>query len=77
MTIELADLVVAEHLGCKLGSPVAKIARQTYGAQRRLSYTGIAWYRGDGFEMDITFPRALVQDNEPALIAPAMRAKQP
>jgi len=72
-TIELADLVLAQHLGCAVGAPVAKIARQTYGASRRVSYTGIAWYRGDAFEMDMTLPRALIQDHSPALIAPASR----
>lgn len=73
MTIELADLVLAQHLGCGVGAPVAKIARQTFGASRRVSYSGIAWYRGDAFEMDMTLPRALIQDNSPALIAPASR----
>jgi GntR family transcriptional regulator len=75
-TIELADLVLAQHLGCGVGAPVAKIARQTFGASRRLSYTGIAWYRGDAFEMDMTLPRALIQDSSPALIAPASRSKR-
>lgn len=75
MTIELADLVLAEHLSCSVGAPVAKIARQTFGSARRLSYTGIAWYRGDAFEMDITLPRALIQVSSPALIAPALRSK--
>jgi GntR family transcriptional regulator len=74
MTIELADLVLSQHLGCGVGAPVAKIARQTFGATRRLSYTGIAWYRGDAFEMDMTLPRALIQDSSPALIAPASRS---
>jgi DNA-binding GntR family transcriptional regulator len=75
-TIELADLVLAQHLGCGVGSPVAKIARQTYGASKRVSYTGIAWYRGDAFEMDMTLPRALIRDSSPALIAPAARSKR-
>ncbi len=70
MTIELADLVVAQHLRCAVGAPVAKILRQTYGRDRRLSYAGVSWYRGDTFEMDITLPRALVQESSPALIAP-------
>lgn len=73
MTIELADLVLAEHLHCSVGAPVAKIARQTFGSDRRVSYTGIAWYRGDAFEMNITLPRALIQVSSPALIAPALR----
>jgi DNA-binding GntR family transcriptional regulator len=73
MTIELADLLLAQHLACSVGAPVAKILRQTFGATRRISYTGIAWYRGDAFEMDMTLPRALIQDNSPALIAPALR----
>jgi GntR family transcriptional regulator len=73
MTIELADLVLAKHLDCSVGAPVAKIARQTFGSDRRLSYTGIAWYRGDAFEMNITLPRALIQVSSPALIAPALR----
>jgi GntR family transcriptional regulator len=76
MTIELADLVVSQHLRCAVGAPVAKILRQTYGADRRLSYAGISWYRGDAFEMDITLPRALVEDSSPALIAPKMRSKK-
>jgi GntR family transcriptional regulator len=75
MTIELADLVVSQHLRCGVGAPVAKILRQTYGADRRLSYAGLSWYRGDAFEMDITLPRALVAKSSPALIAP-MRAKK-
>lgn len=73
MTIELADLVVSQHLGCAVGAPVAKILRQTYGADRRLSYAGVSWYRGDAFEMDITLPRALVEESSSALIAPSMR----
>jgi len=76
MTIELADLVVSQHLRCAVGSPVAKVLRQTYGADRRLSYAGISWYRGDAFEMDITLPRALVEDSSPALIAPKLRSKK-
>jgi len=76
MTIELADIVVSQHLRCSVGSPVAKILRQTYGADQRLSYAGISWYRGDAFEMDITLPRALVQESSSALIAPRMRAKK-
>lgn len=76
MTIELADLVVSQHLACSVGAPVAKIVRQTYGADRRLSYAGISWYRGDAFEMDMTLPRALVVESPPALIAPAVRAKK-
>jgi GntR family transcriptional regulator len=76
MTIELADMVVSQHLRCAVGAPVAKILRQTYGADRRLSYAGLAWYRGDAFEMDITLPRALVTESSPALIAPGMRAKK-
>jgi GntR family transcriptional regulator len=77
MTIELADLVVSQHLVCSVGAPVAKILRQTYGADQRLSYAGISWYRGDAFEMDMTLPRGLVLDSSPALIAPAVRAKKP
>lgn len=77
MTIELADIVVSQHLGCAVGAPIAKILRQTYGTDRRLSYAGLSWYRGDAFEMDITLPRALVQESSAALIAPAMRAKKP
>jgi len=76
MTIELADIVVAQHLHCGIGSPVAKILRQTYGTDRRLSYAGLAWYRGDAFEMDITLPRALVEDSSPALIAPGARGRK-
>lgn len=76
MNIELADMVVSKHLGCSVGVPVAKILRQTYGADRRLSYAGLAWYRGDAFEMDITLPRALVMESSSALIAPGMRAKR-
>jgi len=76
MTIELADLVVSQHLRCAVGAPVAKILRQTYGTDRRLSYAGLSWYRGDAFEMDITLPRALVQESSPALIAPGMRSKK-
>ncbi|MEY4512769.1 MAG: hypothetical protein RLZZ450_4891 [Pseudomonadota bacterium] len=76
-TIELADIVVSRHLGCAVGAPIAKILRQTYGADRRLSYAGLSWYRGDAFEMDITRPRALVEESATALIAPKMRAKKP
>lgn len=77
MTIELADIVVSQHLGCAVGAPVAKILRQTYGADRRLSYAGLSWYRGDAFEMDITLPRALVEESSTALIAPGMRSSEP
>lgn len=76
MTIELADIVVAQHLRCAVGAPVAKILRQTYGADRRLSYAGLSWYRGDAFEMDITLPRALVEESSAALVAPGMRSKK-
>jgi GntR family transcriptional regulator len=76
MTIELADLVVSQHLACTVGAPVAKILRQTYGADQRLSYAGISWYRGDAFEMDMTLPRGLVVDSPAALIAPAVRTKR-
>jgi GntR family transcriptional regulator len=76
MTIELADMVVAQHLRCAVGSPVAKISRQRYGADRKLSYAGLARYRGDAFEMDMTLPRALVQESSPALIAPGLRSKK-
>jgi GntR family transcriptional regulator len=75
MTIELADLVVARHLRCAVGAPVARILRQTYGADRRLSYAGLSWYRGDAFEMEMTLPRALVEESSPALVAPGLRAK--
>ena len=75
MTVELADVLVAQHLQCSVGSPVAKILRQAYGADQRLSYAGISWYRGDVFEMDITLPRALVEESSPALIAPRSKAK--
>ena len=74
MTIELADLVVSQQLGCAVGAPIAKMLRQTYGADRRLSYAGLAWYRGDAFEMDITLPRALVEETSSALIAPGLRS---
>ena len=73
MTVEPADIVLSQHLNYAVGSPVAKILRQIYGADRRLSYAGISWYRGDSFEMDITLPRALVEDSSPALIAPRVR----
>ena len=76
MTIELADLVLSKHLACKVGTPIAKILRQAYGADRRLSYAGISWYRGDAFEMDMTLPRELVVESPPALIAPAVRKKK-
>jgi len=76
-TIELADLVVSQHLGCAVGAPIAKILRQTYGADRRLSYAGLSWYRGDAFEMDITLPRALVEESSVALIAPGLRSNKP
>jgi GntR family transcriptional regulator len=77
MTIELADIVVSQHLGCVVGAPIAKILRQTYGADRRLSYAGLSWYRGDAFEMDITLPRALVEESSAALIAPGRRSSEP
>jgi GntR family transcriptional regulator len=76
LTIELSDIVVSQHLRCNVGAPVAKILRQTYGADERLSHAGISWYRGDAFEMDITLPRALVVESSPALIAPRMRTKK-
>lgn len=75
MTIELADLLIAQHLKCAVGSPVAKILRQAYGTDGRLFYAGISWYRGDAFEMDMTLPRAWVTSSSPALIAP-LRTKK-
>jgi GntR family transcriptional regulator len=75
MTIELADLLIAQHLRCAVGSPVAKILRQAYGADGKLFYAGISWYRGDAFEMDMTLPREWVTGSSPALIAP-LRAKK-
>lgn len=74
MTVEPSDVVVSRQLQYALGSPVAKVLRQIYGADRRLAYAGISWYRGDYFEMDMTLPRALVEDSSPALIAPGLRA---
>jgi GntR family transcriptional regulator len=76
MTIELADILIAQHLQCAVGSPVAKILRQAYGTDGKLFYAGISWYRGDAFEMDMTLPREWVTGSSPALIAP-LRAKQP
>jgi GntR family transcriptional regulator len=73
MTVEPADLMVAQHLQCSVGAPVAKILRQIHGADHRLSYAGLSWYRGDAFEMDMTLPRELIQDSSPALIAPGVR----
>jgi GntR family transcriptional regulator len=77
MTIERAEHVVSQQLGCAIGSPVAKMLRQLYGADRRLSYAGLSWYRGDSFEMDMTLPRALIEDSSPALIAPGIRTREP
>lgn len=73
MTVEPADVVLSQHLHTPVGSPVAKILRQIHGVDRRLSYAGISWYRGDAFEMDMTLPRALIEDSSPALIAPGVR----
>ena len=73
MTVEPADPLIAKHLAHEVGSPVAKILRQIHGADRRLAYAGISWYRGDSFEMDMTLPRALVADSSPALIAPGVK----
>jgi GntR family transcriptional regulator len=73
MTVEPADAVLSRQLQCPVGSPVAKILRQVHGANRRLSYAGVSWYRGDAFEMDITLPRALVEDSSPSLIAPGVK----
>ena len=73
MTVEPSDIVLSQHLQYAVGSPVAKVLRQIHGDDQRLSYAGISWYRGDSFEMDMTLPRALIEDSTPALIAPAMR----
>jgi GntR family transcriptional regulator len=75
MTIELADLLISQHLQCAVGAPVAKILRQAYGTEGKLFYAGISWYRGDAFEMDMTLPREWVTRSSPALIAP-LRAKK-
>ena len=74
MTVEPADTILSARLNYPVGSPVAKILRQIHGEDRRLAYAGVSWYRGDTFEMDITLPRALVEDSSPALIAPSVRA---
>lgn len=73
LTVEPADLVQAQHLHCAVGSPVARILRQLHGADRRVAYSALSWYRGESFEMDITLPRDLVEDSSPALIAPRAR----
>lgn len=73
MTVEPSDIVLSSQLNYAVGSPVAKVLRQIYGEDRRLSYAGISWYRGDSFEMDMTLPRALVEDSSPTLIAPGVR----
>jgi GntR family transcriptional regulator len=73
ITVEPADIVVAQHLHCTVGAPVAKIIRQVYGADRRLSYAGISWHRGDTFEMDMTLPSALIKQTSPAIVAPGVR----
>jgi GntR family transcriptional regulator len=75
MTVEPADMLISRHLDYAVGSPVAKILRQVHGEDRRVSYAGLAWYRGDAFEMDITLPRSLVDDSAPSLIAPRPRSK--
>jgi len=54
--VEPADLVQAQHLHCAVGSPVARILRQLHGADRRVAYSALSWYRGEAFEMDITLP---------------------
>lgn len=73
ITVEPADIVVAQHLQCSVGAPVAKILRQVHGADRRLSYAGISWHRGDTFEMDMILPRELIDDSSPALMVPGTR----
>ncbi|MGH9509493.1 MAG: GntR family transcriptional regulator, partial [Terriglobales bacterium] len=54
LTVEPADFILSENLSYPLGSPIAKILRHSYGADRRLAYAGISWYRGESFEMDMT-----------------------
>ena len=73
MTVEPADFVLSEHLAYPFGSPVARILRRVVDDQGRLSYAGVAWYRGDLFVMRTTLPRALVLEHPPSLIAPTSR----
>ncbi len=76
LTVEVADFILAERLNYPFGSPVGKILRQSYGDDRRLSYAGISWYRGDSFEMNMTLPRTLLMEEIPSprsLVAPRMR----
>lgn len=73
-TVEPADTVLAGHLKYSTGSPVARILRQAFGEDRRLSYAGVSWYRGDCFEMDMTLPRDMVKDSPLGLTTPTLRA---
>ena len=73
MTVEPADFVLSEHLAYPFGSPVARILRRVIDDRGRLSYAGVAWYRGDLFVMRTTLPRALVLEHPPSLIAPTSR----
>jgi GntR family transcriptional regulator len=72
-TVEPADSVTAGHLNYSTGSPVARILRQAFGDDQRLSYAGISWYRGDCFEMDMTLPRDLVEESPLGLTTPGVR----
>jgi len=72
-TVEPADSVLSGHLKYSTGSPVARILRQAFGDDQRLSYAGISWYRGDCFEMDMTLPREMVEDSPLGLTTPSLR----
>lgn len=73
MTVEPADLVLSEHLGLGLGSPVAKITRRLFDRERRLLYAGIAWYRGDAFVMRAVLSKATLDRIPVSAIAPTAR----
>ena len=71
--VEPSDGVVSAQLAYPTGSPVARILRQVFGADQRLAYAGMSWYRGDSFEMDMTLPRQMIADSPLGLTTPVMR----
>ena len=60
ITVEPADVVLADHLRCPLGAPVARVLRRAIDTKGRGVYLALSWYRGDMFSFAATIPNELL-----------------
>lgn len=58
--VEPADVVLADHLRCPLGAPVARVLRRAIDTKGRGVYLALSWYRGDMFSFAATIPNELL-----------------